>query len=407
MKKQITVLSYGDNPLVSTGYGMVWNNLLSRWAKMKPNWKFMHVGWQGRDRMHQTREGYWQLPMAKQEMGTDTIVSNLMKYQPEILLTLADVGKQGAYIQAIYEAKKRGWRGKWLAYTPVDTHQWAIHWDGIFDAPDLNIAMSQFGELQFSKYNVKNLTMIPHGVDTKVFYPKDIKDVKEKFDINNKFVIGYVGRNQIRKMIAYWLRGFANFAKDKEDVVLLLHTDMNPPAGEGRGWALDALIWKYEQETKCPLFQSKKIMLTRTNLDLTERQQVSFDDMNEIYNMMDLFLFPTGGEGFGLPAVECQAAGTPIIMTANTTAPELVSKSGDLIKVLKDKYGRQANIIGTNGVENNIPDDKHVEELLNKYYKLWKEKKLKAISEKARKFALTYDWDIIAKQWLDLFENEI
>jgi len=108
------ILSYGDNPKTSSGYGQIWDNLLSRWAKIKPDWEFIHVGWQNHDRPHKI-EGYTMLPLFKVEYGFDTVFPYLMKYQPDVLLTMADVGISAGFIDAVNEAKKKGWRGKWMA----------------------------------------------------------------------------------------------------------------------------------------------------------------------------------------------------------------------------------------------------------------------------------------------------
>jgi glycosyltransferase involved in cell wall biosynthesis len=57
--------------------------------------------------------------------------------------------------------------------------------------------------------------------------------------------------------------------------------------------------------------------------------------MADIYNGMDVMCLPTRGEGFGLPLVEAQACGTPVVTTATTSGPELC-KSGILIPVTDD-----------------------------------------------------------------------
>jgi hypothetical protein len=91
-------------------------------------------------------------------------------------------------------------------------------------------------------------------------------------------------------------------------------------------------------------------------------------------------------------------------MTDCTTANDLC-KPENRIRVLKDHHGRDMIDRGTNGVYFKFPDDLHGAELLEKHYKLWKEKN-DTESKEARQFALTYDWDIMAKLWLSLFEKE-
>ena len=156
LSKPITVLSYGDNALASTGYGCIWENLLTRWAQTNPDSKVYNVGWQNLNREEQTRAGYYNLPTGRDDMGIDTMLPYINKYNPDFIITMADVGKQLAFIERIKDAKRRGWRGKWLAYTPVDTPDWSIYWDEMFGAPDIIIAMSKFGEFQMKKYGVTN-----------------------------------------------------------------------------------------------------------------------------------------------------------------------------------------------------------------------------------------------------------
>ena len=52
--------------------------------------------------------------------------------------------------------------------------------------------------------------------------------------------------------------------------------------------------------------------------------------MASIYSAFDLFCLPTRGEGFGMPVIEAQMCGTPVVVTDNTSGPELC-KSGGLI----------------------------------------------------------------------------
>jgi glycosyltransferase involved in cell wall biosynthesis len=391
----VKILSFGDNPLTSTGYGCVWNNLLTRWKKMKPEWDFYHVGWQSRDRPHETKEGYFILPMGKLEYGYDVCYSNIIKYQPEFLVTLADVGWQSGFIEAVFAAKKAGWRGKWIMYTPMDTHSWAMGWSEIFDKCDINVAMAKFGEQQMKLHNVPNIVLIEHGVDLEDFHPLDKIKTKKKVKIEDKFVVGFVGRNQTRKMLDRIMLGFSHFAKDKNDVVLMLHTDEEPPQ---QGWSLKYMQWLYKIEDK--------LKLTKTNLDVYARQNIEENTMNEIYNFMDVFCYGTGGEGFGLPAIECQAAGVPLLMTDCTTALDLCREENK-IAVLKDSYGRDVENVGTNGVAFKVPDDVKMAELLEKRYLEWKEGKLAERGIEARKFAEQYNWDLISKKWIDLFEKEI
>ena len=54
--------------------------------------------------------------------------------------------------------------------------------------------------------------------------------------------------------------------------------------------------------------------------------------MRLIYSAFDVLLFPSMGEGFGIPAIEAQACGTPVIATNFSAQTELVApKAGFLV----------------------------------------------------------------------------
>lgn len=397
------IMTSGDDPKTSTGYGQIWDNLLGRWAQEKPDWKFYHIGWQNRDREHQTREGYYMLPIHKVEYGFDIVSSYLQKYKPDIFLTMADIGLTAGFIDGVKDAKLKGWNGRWFAINLVDTETWEeLLWSKILDTPDKIIAAKN-GEILYKKHNIKNIVAIPMGVDTKVYCPLGSKEaLKERFNLKNQFVVGFVGKNQRRKMQPYLIKGFSKFSKGKDDVKLLMHTDVESPAG----WSIASLVAKFDALNDPELHIKNKIMLTNPNLDVIARQKIQPEHMNEIYNLMDVYCYAVGGEGFGMPGVECQAAGIPMMMTNYSSAVEIVCEEDLLIPVLEDKYGRYVTEIGANGVENAVPDDEAIAKMLEKMYQEWKEGKINLRSEKARKFSLKFDWDLIAKRYIQLFENE-
>ena len=59
-------------------------------------------------------------------------------------------------------------------------------------------------------------------------------------------------------------------------------------------------------------------------VDHEDNKGIPRQGMNEVYNMMDVFLSCSLGEGFGLPYVEAMLAGVPVIAPDNTTTEELI-----------------------------------------------------------------------------------
>ena len=49
------------------------------------------------------------------------------------------------------------------------------------------------------------------------------------------------------------------------------------------------------------------------------------------YNAADLFVYPSEYEGFGLPALEALACGTPVVASNRSSLPEVVGEAGVLV----------------------------------------------------------------------------
>ncbi len=55
---------------------------------------------------------------------------------------------------------------------------------------------------------------------------------------------------------------------------------------------------------------------------------VADGDLPALYNLADLFVFPSLYEGFGLPPLEALACGTPVITSDASSLPEVVGEAG-------------------------------------------------------------------------------
>ena len=156
----------------------------------------------------------------------------------------------------------------------------------------------------------KVIKYVPHGLDTNVFFPVDIKD-KDYRNFKNQvgiqdddFVLFFNSRNIRRKQIPDTLLAFKYF-KDQlpEDqqskVKFLLHTELRSEHGTDLVAIKDYL---FGEDDKSILFSTSKL----------SRQQ-----LNYLYNIADAQILLTSNEGWGLSLTEAILTGTPII--ANVT----------------------------------------------------------------------------------------
>jgi glycosyltransferase involved in cell wall biosynthesis len=189
---------------------------------------------------------------------------------------------------------------------------------------DKPIAMSRFGQKQVKDYYGIELMHIPHGTEPEKFckLPEEERNkLKEKFGLKDKFVIGVVARNQPRKNLDRTIKAMAMIKSKIPNAMLFLHLDPNDPAGQM--FHIPSLIQKYNLENRV-VFSG-----------MQAHKGFGWDKMNEVYNVMDVFLLTTSGEGFGIPIIEAMSAEVPVLATDYTTTQELVkdNKAGLGIKL--------------------------------------------------------------------------
>jgi len=125
------------------------------------------------------------------------------------------------------------------------------------------------------------------------------------------------------------------------------------------------------------------------------------DKMNNVYNAMDAFILLSRGEGFGLPILEAQACGTPVVVTDWTACREL-GEVGYKIPITHREWTPQRSFWG-------IADPyKAAEALLDIQQKMLAEQKNLGhaygdMRTAARKFAMPYDWQtLVDENWAPL-----
>jgi len=79
--------------------------------------------------------------------------------------------------------------------------------------------------------------------------------------------------------------------------------------------------------------------------------------VTKFYNLLDIFVFPTLSEGFGLPPLEAMACGVPVVACNTSSIPEVVGDAGILVEPSKEKMVETLN---------NLIENKNLRERLSK-----------------------------------------
>jgi glycosyltransferase involved in cell wall biosynthesis len=279
--------------------------------------------------------------------------------------------------------KRKFPKEKWVAYIPIDTENMSEALRLVAAETGTQIALSQHGRRAMREAGFDPL-YAPHGVDMNKFRPKPegraaFRDFF-KFD-DDIFLIGSVGINYAddRKGFIPLMRAFKTFHERHANARLYLHTSM----GAGAKGNNDIAYWTVaknlgiDEWVKYPCQMSYSL------------GRIHEDWLCDIYNGFDVFCLPTRGEGFGLCTVDAQACGIPVIVSDNTTGPELC-KSGWLIECRDDDLRWLSN-----NAWRYDPAPGPTLEALEKAYAAWESGEWPALKEKARQDILCYDWDAV------------
>jgi len=102
---------------------------------------------------------------------------------------------------------------------------------------------------------------------------------------------------------------FAKFARNHPDAIMTLHSGVHQDGGQD----LEALAENIGILDKVRVVDQYRYTAG----------QISQQDLNEWYNVIDVLSAASYGEGFGLPIMEAQAAGCPVITTRCSSMEEL------------------------------------------------------------------------------------
>lgn len=151
------------------------------------------------------------------------------------------------------------------------------------------------GKFLFGKY--KKFEVINNSVDLNIFkYKEDdnINNLKEKYKLNNKIILGHIGRFSKQKNHEFIIKIVEELNKTNLDFKFLL-------IGDG--------------ELKDEIFEQIKEKKLENRILYLGLQE----DISSWLNIMDILIFPSLYEGLPVVLVEAQATGLPCIISENIT----------------------------------------------------------------------------------------
>jgi glycosyltransferase involved in cell wall biosynthesis len=248
-------------------------------------------------------------PQGRVEYGLDTIVGHARLFHADLIISVMDARKL-LPIAGMLADEKYG-IACWL---PIDT-------EDKLGAPDkmvldalhaFPLAMSKHGLKLLNQAGFPTARYVPHAIDADVYHVSDDREkIREDAGLSKNFVIGINSANNdmSRKSWPEQVAAFSKFAKKHKDALLLVHTHMNTT----RGHNLYELFADYELSDQVKF----------TDQYIVTAGLMESDSMAEWYSTLNVLSNCAYGEGFGVPILEAQSVGTPVVVTKASAMKEL------------------------------------------------------------------------------------
>jgi len=398
--KKIKVLAYCDTPSCATGFGTVSRNVFEGlYNTGRYDIDVLGINYWGNPHPFPYRIWPTGTNSANDPYGRQKICKMIPQMEFDILFFLQDTFIMDFLPELIPHLRMGGKKFQSICYYPIDGEP-KEKWIRNISAVDFPVAYCEFGkEMSMKMYpDVPELGVIPHGVNTREYYPRpdqEVADFRKKYfgSHADKFVFTNLNRNQQRKDIPRTIIAFREFKKLVPDSILYLHM-----AKKDQGWDLPQVCKSHG------LSVSEDVIFPE---NFGPNQGYPRDIVNMIYNISDCVISSCLGEGFGLSWIEAMATKTPVLMPNNTALTEFITEDRGYLIDSGTNPGLYTVLGHDNEIVRPLVDvDDMVKKMLH-IHDNYDEAKSKA--ENAYRWVnMQMDWQrSIAPQWVVTFDRAV
>jgi glycosyltransferase involved in cell wall biosynthesis/GR25 family glycosyltransferase involved in LPS biosynthesis len=346
------ILYCGDNG-VETGFGRVAQYLIPALAEHH-DVHALSVNWHGDpDPMQKHCKMYPAMAHGSDPFGSHRIGELLQIIKPDLVWVTNDIW----CAINLWEAAKPFQEAlgfKWFVYTPIDSYGLfpellpaLEEWDGI-------ATYTRFGAEEIRKIGYKDkIRVVGHGTDFSKFFRLDQAECRKELGVpEDVFIVFNGNRNQPRKRIDLTIKGFIKFAKDKPDARLWLNMGK-----KDMGWDLVPLFKRVARDEGYDA--TGKLILTSPHFSTSNCLPI--EQLNKVYNAVDIGVNTCIGEGWGLVNTEHAATGVAQLVPDHTSLKEIFHGVPRIAC-----HGSETD--RNYGLERPLPEPDSMAELLTSYY---------------------------------------
>jgi glycosyltransferase involved in cell wall biosynthesis len=394
------ILAVGDSVKLPTGYARVSGKILPYFVlKGHQVW---HIGWGHHEPAEalpvQSADGkiVGQLnllpALSADQFATEATVFWYNMIKPDMLYNSNDF-----FTSEPLTNRKKDMKSFLVNYGIIDGVGCAKCYQRIIKEIDVPVTPSMYGYEQLREVTDKGL-YIPHGVDENIFKPSSVDKevIKARFGLQGKFVYGALNRNIWRKQYPNLLKAFADlkYRDNVKDIAMFIIADPYDIQGNNIiNWA------NYFNLTVSNSSGSPADIMLHPSL-MNILTPLSDQQIVEAYNTFDVLVTASQSEGFGLPTLEAQACGVPVIACDITANTELIKGHGWLYPSAKNIDGSEIMVppsIRDITYFYSEPDYAAMRLLMIEAYK--KSEMLKNYGQLSLEFSKKYNWGKVLPLW--------
>lgn len=279
--------------------------------------------------------------------GIDDVIN---EYRPDVYIGIED-------IWAFKNFHHKPWWNKvnsmiWTTLDSIPILPQAVEY-----APKIKnyYVWSNFAEDAFQDIGYDHVKTLRGSIDTDLFYRFN-DDQRDALRLHKKiskddFIIGFVFRNQLRKSLPNLLDGFKKFKEKHANSKLLLHTGWHegwdiPRLLEEKGISHNDILTTYYckdcgnyevlpfsgKEIQCPHCGGKNMSTITVVNGVTEKQ------LNEIYNLMDVYCHPFTSGGQEIPIQEAKLTELVTLVTDYSCGQDSCSEESGGLPLKWNEY---------------------------------------------------------------------
>ena len=310
----------------TTGYAKVAYNLLRQLATLSPKIKTYHFGFQrhpSRPNFRKCPDGIVQYDAAANEdpkeegFGFNKIHEYLDMVGPDIVMVYNDPLIIYKFIDAMKHERGKSSYKLWIYVDQVYQGIAQPLMEKIRDHADRVFCFSEFWKKTFLNYvEYPNVSVLEHAVDPSVFSAMPVQErMVTRGGMNipkNAIVFLNANRNSQRKRLDLTVQGFVRLLKREKETPYYLIVATNVSPQSGAHYDLPRIFsLELAEAGLSPYNFGNRLFL----IDTAPPNVLADEGINQLYNVADIGINTSDGEGYGLCQLEHLYTGAPQVVT--------------------------------------------------------------------------------------------